>query len=537
MQKVLLGRLQAWLVTGSKAQQLVATVGLCLIVGIAGGVLFAFLGPILAVAFLAAVAGGLVMLRSTQFTFFALIGLICLLPFAALPIPNIGFSPTLLDLVLAVLLFTWLFQVARKKKHHFVGSSLGLPVAIFMVLACASFVVGLSFASLTTNLLRHFVELLLNIFLFFLVLNNVQSRKHLEQIVTALILAGLAAASIGIVLYVLPHNLTIHLLSALRIFRYPSGSAVLRFVEDNPDLPLRATATSIDPNVLGGLLVIVAGVTVPQLLARDPLPLFRPWWRGRGHVSPPPKRWRDVASVGRGHVSPPPKRWRDVASVGRGINWLVVPALAVMVICLLLTYSRGALAGLGAALLVLALLRHRKLLVWILLIALLVLMLPQTQWYVQHFLEGVRGQDLATQMRFGEYKDALILISRYPWLGVGFAGAPDIDTYIGVSSVYLLIAEEMGLIGLAVFLLINVLVVRRTLRWLKKPVHNPRLEAIVLGLLTALLGALFSGIFDHYFFNINFQHAVALFWLCIGLLISATLLPSEHGHSVGQEEQ
>ncbi len=510
MQKVLLGRLQAWLVTGSKARQVVATVGLCLIVGIAGGVLFAFLGPILAVAFLAAVAGGLVMLRSTQFTFFALTGLICLLPFAALPIPNIGFSPTLLDLVLVVLVFTWLFQVARKKKHHFASSPLGLPVAIFMVLACASFVVGLSFASLTTNLLRHFVELLLNIFLFFLVLNNVQSRKHLEQIVTALILAGLAAASIGIVLYVLPHNLTIRLLSTLRIFRYPSGSAVLRFVEDNPDLPLRATSTSIDPNVLGGLLVIVVGVTVPQLLARDPLPLFRPWWRGRGHVSP---------------------------SVGRGINWLVLPVLAVLVICLLLTYSRGALAGLGAGLLVLALLRYRKLLVLILLVALLVLVLPQTQWYVQRFLEGVRGQDLATQMRFGEYKDALILISRYPWLGVGFAGAPDIDTYIGVSSVYLLIAEEMGLIGLGVFLLINVLMVRQTLSWLKEQAHNPRLEAIVLGLLTALLGALFSGTLDHYFFNINFQHAVALFWLCVGLLISATLLPSDQEHSTVKEEQ
>jgi O-antigen ligase len=487
MRKALQGRLQAWLVTGSTTRQTIAIVVLCLIVGIAGGALFAFLGPLLATAFVVALAGGLLMLRSVQFTFFALVTLICLLPFASLPLPDIGFSPTLLDLVLAVLLF--------------VGSPLGSPIVIFMVLACVSFVFGLSFASITTNLLRQFAEFLLNMLLFFLVLNNVHSREQLEKLVTMLILAGLAAALIGLFLYILPHDLIIRLLSTLRIFRYPAGSAVLRFVEDNPDLPLRATSTSIDPNVLGGLLGIVAGVTAPQLVAPRPLPLLGRWWRRRG------------------------------------VNWLVLPILGVLVTCLLLTYSRSALAGLAVALLVLALLRYRRLLVLVLLAALLILFLPQTQWYVQHFVEMIRGQDLATQMRFGEYKDALILISRYPWVGVGFAGAPDIDTYIGVSSVYLLIAEEMGLIGLAVFLLINALAIRHLLHWLGRDTSDPRLEAPVLGLLTALLAALISGIGDHYFFNISFQHAVALYWLCLGLAVRATLLPSSQHDSSAAAEQ
>jgi hypothetical protein len=493
MQQAVLRRLQSWLVTGSHTRQAIATLILCLIVGVAGGALFAFLGPVLAIAFLAAVAGGLVMLRSTQFTFFALVGVICLLPFAALPVPNIGFSPTLLDLILLVLLFSWLFRVARKKQQRFISSPLALPIVTFMALACASFVVGLSFASLTTNLLRHFVELLLSIFTYFLVINNVRTQKHLEQIVTVIILAGLAASFIGIVLYFLPQDQTIRLLSALRILRYPAGSSVLRFVEENPDLPLRATSTSIDPNVLGGLLVVVMGITAPQLLAPNPLPLFGQWWR-----------------------------WR-------GVNWLVLPVLTVMLLCLLLTFSRGALAGLGVGLVALALLRYRKLLALILLVGVLILVLPQTQWYVQRFLEGLRGEDLATQMRFGEWKDALILISRHPWIGVGFAGAPDIDTYIGVSSVYLLMAEEMGLAGLGVFLLIVMLTIGRILKWLKVLADNPRLEAILLGVLTALVGALFSGILDHYFFNINFQHAVTLFWLCVGLSITATLLAGGAG--------
>ena len=62
----------------------------------------------------------------------------------------------------------------------------------------------------------------------------------------------------------------------------------------------------------------------------------------------------------------------------------------------------------------------------------------------QRLLEGFSGQDLATQMRFGEYKDALILIERYPLFGVGFTGTPDMDIYLGVSMLYLIIAENMG---------------------------------------------------------------------------------------------
>ena len=209
---------------------------------------------------------------------------------------------------------------------------------------------------------------------------------------------------------------------------------------------------------------------------------------------------------------------------------MAAPILATMVVCLLLTYSRSALLGLATALCVVAVLRYRKLLVLALLVGLLILLLPQTRWYVQHLVEGLRGEDLATQMRFGEYKDAIILVSRYPWLGVGFAEAPDIDTYIGVSMLYLLIAEEMGLVGLGVFLLIMALAVAQMLKRLRNLVDSPRLEAILLGLLAAILGALVSGVFDHYFFNVNFQHAVALFWLCLGLSISAVLLPVKQAH-------
>jgi O-antigen ligase len=130
-------------------------------------------------------------------------------------------------------------------------------------------------------------------------------------------------------------------------------------------------------------------------------------------------------------------------------------------------------------------------------------------------------------MRFGEYKDALTLISRYPLLGVGFSGTPDIDLYLGVSMLYLLIAEQTGLVGLLIFLVIMgmyfVIIYRA---WRQTP-REHRLEGHLLAYQAALAGALVGGIFDHFFFNINFVHLVALFWLVMGLGIAAARLKTQ----------
>jgi O-antigen ligase len=304
----------------------------------------------------------------------------------------------------------------------------------------------------------------------------VRTRKELEQLVLIIILAGFGEAMIGVILYFLPRALTVRLLSALRIFNYPAGWGVLRFIRDDPALPMRATSTSIDPNILGGLLILVASLTVPQLFTQRPI--FK--------------------------------------------RVLAVPILAVMGLCLILTFSRGSLIGLGCALALLGVVKYRRLLPVLIIAGLLLLCLPQTQEYVVHFLQGLRAQDLATKMRLGEYKDALILIRRYPLIGVGFIGTPDIDIYLGVSSLYLLIAEEMGLVGLGVFLAIIAIFFSYTWRSWKSMDYDPRLEAILLGLQTAVVGGLVGGLLDHYLFS--YPHAVAFFWLFIGLAVTAARL-------------
>ena len=510
MQNHTYNRLQAIFVSDKRWVVALAVAALCLAVGTIGGWLIAYPGPLITAALAAALVGGLLMLRSTQFGFAALIGVVCLLPFAALPV-KIGFTPTFLNLVLAVLFAVWLARLVtgqqqvvgrrytqmplrlnadRKKNQRksalisvqnkeFVTSPLALPIVIFLFLAFVSFVAGLAHASPTPNAVRRFAEIILGIALFFVTVNCVRTRQELEQLVLVIILAGFGAALIGVVLYFLPQVLTVRLLSALRIFDYPAGWGVLRFIRDDPLLPMRAIGTSVDPNILGGLLILVASLAVPQIFSQRPL-LKRA---------------------------------------------LAVPILAVMGLCLVLTFSRGSMFGLGCALALLAAVKYRRLLPVLIVAALLVLLLPQTREYVVHFVEGVQFQDLASQMRLGEYKDAFILISRYPWIGVGFIGTPDIDIYLGVSSLYLIIAQEMGLVGLGVFLAIMAIFFRYTWRSWKSMARDPRHEAILLGLQTAVVGGLVGGILDHYLFS--FPHAVALFWLYVGLAVAAARLTEE----------
>jgi O-antigen ligase len=127
-------------------------------------------------------------------------------------------------------------------------------------------------------------------------------------------------------------------------------------------------------------------------------------------------------------------------------------------------------------------------------------------------------------MRFGEYKDALTLIQRYPLIGVGFAGTPDIDIYLGVANVYLTIAQVMGLLGLAAFFAVIITVFGYAYfnrHWFRA---HPQQDAIWLGLHAALVGGLVAGVFDHYLFNLEFHHAVTAFWIILGLATAATHL-------------
>lgn len=443
-----------------------------IVIAIVGSASIAFIHPAVPFAIIVGVIAGAIVLSKIDYGMYAVIAITVLLPFGALPL-NIGFNPTFLNLAIVAVYAIWFARVmTRQSEHRFVFTSLGLPILAFMVLAIFSFIAGTAHAPIDREVLRHFAEVLAAVAFFFVIVNIIHTREMLGRCVTALIVAGFSAAAIGIVLYILPRDLSILLLSALRVFKYPTGDRVLRFIEDDPANAMRATSTSVDPNVLGGLLILVTALTVPQLFAEKPLL---------------------------------PRK-------------LIVTMVGTLLVCMILTFSRGALLGLGSALAVISTVRYRPIIALMIVGAAVFLLLPFTQEYVGHFLDAFTGSDRATQMRLGEYKDALILISRYPFFGVGFGGSPDIDTYLGVSSVYLLMAEEMGLIGLGVFLIVMGSFFYQTMQtWFARIAQDKFLAPILLGIGGALLGAMIGGLVDHYFFNLKFPHSVVLFWLYVGL--------------------
>jgi hypothetical protein len=454
-----------------------ALLGLVLSLGALVIALFvSIFGPLIALALAAAIIGGTLILADTHWGFVALVGVTFGLPFATFPY-DLGVKPTFLDLALGALFFVWLLKLVIGQEREFIASPLGLLVGLFLLMALFSFAYGLTHSSATTFLVRRFAEILIGIGLFFVAINTVRSAAELAWVTRWLLLAGWGCGVIAVLFYFIPQEATIWVLDRLARFDYPGGAGALRFIEDDPNGTMRAIGLAVDPNVLGGMMILVTGLLAPQLFAQERL-----WPR-----------------------------------------WLTYLMLSTAALALYLTYSRSALLGLATAIGVLAVLKYRRLLVLGAVGTLLLLFLPQTQGYIARLVAGFAGEDLATQMRFGEYKDALILIERYPLFGVGFTGTPDIDIYLGVSMLYLTIAENMGLIGLAIFVAVMVgFFVMLGRSW--RQGFPPGLEAILLGYGGALAGALVSGIFDHYWFNMTYPHMTVLFWLYVGLAVATILI-------------
>ena len=287
---------------------------------------------------------GYLALRSPRWGLTFVILVACLLPFATFPF-RLGFKPTFLDAALAAFVFVWAVGLLTGRERRIVGSPMALPVAMFLLLALFAFALGGTNARPSITTIRRFAEIFGGILLFFVIINVVREQQDLEWAGKVVILAGAGAAMIGVIFYVIPQDWTVRVFNALGRFDYPGGFGALRFIEDDPGNPMRAIGTAIDPNTFGGMLLLFAGLTAPQLFT--PQPLFR--------------------------------------------RWIVVVFMGLDVLCLYLTYSRSAMVGLVVALGLIALLRYRKLLVLGLVGVALLLLLPQAQDYVHAFCRRRAG--------------------------------------------------------------------------------------------------------------------------------------------------
>jgi len=453
-------------------------------IGSLGGLvalLIVLAGPIMALGAVVGLAVALLVLTELHAAFAIMVAVVALLPFGTVPF-QLGVTPTLLDGVLAGFFGVYLLQWMTGQRRLVRTTPVNPVVLGFIGIMLFAFLMGLRHAPLSSRVLRSVAEMVLSLLLVIVLVDVMRSAAMLRRAVLALAIWGSLAAVIGIVLWVLPDLTAESLLNRLGRLGYPVGGVIRYRQTPGAMLNERAIGTWIDPNAFGGFLLMIGAVIAPQIFSRCPI-------------------------------------------VRR---WLVGLMLGVVVIALFLTDSRGSMLSLGTALVFIAALRYRRLLLIMALAGGLALFLPVTQRYVAKFQAGITGQDVETQMRFGEYRDALTLINRHPIIGVGFSGTPEIDLYLGVANTYLTIASHAGFVGLAAYLImIGSAFVYGALHY-HTIRSDPDIDDVWLGLTAAMVGMLAGGVFDHFYFNIEQFHAtMTTVWIIMGLMLAATRLAVE----------
>lgn len=137
------------------------------------------------------------------------------------------------------------------------------------------------------------------------------------------------------------------------------------------------------------------------------------------------------------------------------------------------------------------------------------------------------GLDASSAIRLAIWKGAVEIIKDNPWWGVGYGVFPYVIPYYtsGVGerdahNTYLIIAAEMGIPVLVVFLLIIVSLFKNTF-WLFKRVEDKFIKAVALGMLGGIAGMLVANMFGSRFES---EEVSAYFWILAGLIIRAVIM-------------
>lgn len=481
MQSTTSNPLQTWFLSLSRRDYALFVGGMIGVIAALIGFAVAYLGAVVTLAALIGVLGGIYVLTDTRAALYGTLVTMILLPFGTAPF-KIVLTPTLLDITLGAFIGVYLLQWVTGQRVTIRLTPVHIMIGIYALYFTLAFVLGLRYGAATNNILRQFAETLLAISIVFVLVDITRDVTTLRRLVFLVILLAGAQALIAIVLWLLPDAFAERQLVRLARIGYPNGG-VIRYIEDTASLPERAIGTWVDPNVLGGALAIFASMITPQV------------------VTPKP-------------VLP---------------RWITVIIWGLVIVAMLLTFSRAAFVGFAAGLVLIATLRYRKLFYVMGFGLVLLLFLPQTQFYVDRFISAFAGSssDPATLMRFGEYSDSLRLIREYPFFGVGFTGTPSRDLYTAVASMYLIMANTIGLIGVGLFLSSMAAVFAYGWQAWQRAKTDDRFSAILLGYHAALFTVLTTSIADMYFYRLDFQSPFTLLWLTVALALASSRLAHE----------
>ncbi len=207
----------------------------------------------------------------------------------------------------------------------------------------------------------------------------------------------------------------------------------------------------------------------------------------------------------------------------------------VMVVCVILTWSRGAWLAMLISSLIFLLIYTRKTLRYLLLLLLsvpfLAFLLPDT--VIRRFLSIGNFADSSTTYRLYTWRGTLDAISDYFVSGVGYGVETYQEVYPGYAyagmtsaehshSLFLQILFSMGIFALIVFLFIVLLFVQRNLENIKLS-SDQTARMMIAAALCSGIALLIMGIFDYVWYQ---YRIFFLFWIILGL--TSALARIEH---------
>ena len=122
------------------------------------------------------------------------------------------------------------------------------------------------------------------------------------------------------------------------------------------------------------------------------------------------------------------------------------------------------------------------------------------------------------------------MIKDYPLFGVGYGlFSRTIPHYAPIGTIdahntYLILAAEMGIPALLVFLLIVFIMVKNSY-WLYKNCKDKFIRAFALGMLGGLFGLLMVNMFGS---RLNSEEVSTYFWIYAGLIMAAVNMKRQH---------
>lgn len=399
--------------------------------------------------------------------------LVTYLPFSRRLPGDFAAAFNITNILMAFIMLVWLTGKYAKEEPFWLRTPLNFPIILFTLFGCISVVRGSYYDSgFIHYALIEFKRWMTPIFLFFLVLNTVKDRETIKTVAVIMMTVTTIVALMAIYEYI-----DIGYVSNL-------DKARVKGITDQP-------------NMLAAFFNYYMFLPFGFFLLR----------------------------------------------MGKLKYWLLLIPFLICFRGIMVTFSRGGYIAFAAALYAISFFKSKKVFLFLLFVSWIVYLNPvlmpagiryrmgqtihQPLSYADSIEDVEESLDSSAASRMEVWKGGLRMVADYPFFGVGYrlfmplirfywSGERPIDAH----NTYLIIAAEMGVPALLVFLWVIWRVFRRT-HFLYRTTRDPFSKALALGFLGGLFGLLASNMFGS---RLDAQEVSSYFWILAALIIRLKIL-------------